>query len=201
MTESSDSSEQHSQLETAIDLTEAERAQLFWAAIRLLKTRGNVVSPDPNTKYYNEQHEEYIPPPHHEAEILADELGAYALPYDKIFLTDEEATFDNDGPTRIVIEVESMTAGDIPVTDIESVVGVGEKKQYVVLGRDPQLGIVVEGAEGQLQLRPSEDDRNITDDPAGNPIDLRRVPLFMDEVPPLSRQELVELSAALSNIQ
>lgn len=207
MAETSERSGGHAP-ETALDLTEQERQQLFGAAVRLLQTRGIVVDPradnPPNTVYFNAEGQEYTPAPGELSSTVAtvsrEECEAHALPYDKV-------TFECDPiqpgttPKEIGIEVERAALGDVPLTETESMPGVGEQKQWVIFADEPSLGIVVIEEGGELQLTPMEDNRQILEGTDGNSVEVRGAGLFIDKAPALGAEELVRLSEALATLE
>ena len=209
MAELVESSGQPSAPETAIDMTEQERQGLFDAAAHALEVRGSWIDPHandaPGTRYFDEQSKEYVPDrdaeSYIEAEIPAEDFEGFTLPYDKIVIGDERRRRGEREPGMLVIGTKDSYVGSIPVSEQESIAGVGTRTRWVALSRDPMLGIVVEGEEGGAELRPSEDDTQVLRDSEQGRVTLSGPMLYMDEAPPHSRAELLEISRALATIQ
>ncbi len=187
---------------TAIDLTEKQRLDLFTGATKILRSRGEVIIPDPNTTYYNEKGKRYTPDPYLEAEIPSDELTPHALPYDRIRLYSKEVDLENIEPTVMHIGTERFVTREIPVDEHTSTLAMGQESQGVIFSREPQLGIVVKEEYGDVDLYPgTPDDEETTYNADGDPITLKGCSLIVDQAPLLSYNELINLTTVFKKIE
>jgi hypothetical protein len=197
--------EQPKKPETAIDLTEEERSALLGAGARLLKSRGLVIEPKPTTKYLDDDGQEYRPEPHLEANISSDELSACSLDYDSLVLQGSDLEFGNDGPAVIYIGVTRMATRTIPSIESQPMALIGSEQQGVQLSRDPHLGIVVdeEVGDGVFYAGPDAVDTYTVNSGLEDEhtTELRGPQLYMEKIEPLSRQELVDLTAGLEKLK
>ncbi|HEX4774051.1 MAG TPA: hypothetical protein VH234_00855 [Candidatus Saccharimonadales bacterium] len=196
--------EQPAKPETAIDLSEEERLALYGVGAHLLKSRGVVIKPDPNTKYINEEGKEHRPDPYLELNIPSEELAAVGLAYDGVTLQSQESEFDNDAPTLMYLEASRVATRTIDQTDSQPMTVMGNERQWVVLSRDQHLGIVVEdeGGEGDFYSGPDAVDTTTveTGPDSEQTIELRGPQLYMLEGKPLSRADLCNVTAGLEKI-
>lgn len=198
------SHESASKTESAIDLTEEEREALYSGAARLLKSRGKIIYPNPDTVYTNIEGQHYVPDPTIEAVIAADELNATFLPDGKITIEAGETDFGDEGPKELVVAVERVGSRLIPGENGQpDTFAYGTEEAWVAMSRDPILGLVVEDedAQGSFIIGYEPDATPFQDSVTGQTgVLINQGPSYFDNAPHLAKQEWIEISAALSGI-
>lgn len=191
--------------ETAFDLTEPERMRVYGVIVRILQTRGTTVNPDPETVYRDEHGKEYTPNPYQEATLHADELSTFGLPYDRVVVTSQDPSEGFDDPPipgLISLVTTTTTSRPMPTRDgLATTSGFGTEQKGVSFKDEEGLGVMVEGEGGEVELRDGEpSDRATTTDASGKGIELVGTPVFSDEAPPLTRQEILDITTALETL-
>jgi hypothetical protein len=189
--------------ETAYDLTEEERERVYAALEAILAARGEVVDPAANARYITPEGKPYTPAAYHEASVSREESESFSLPYDVVFVTDQnpdEVSGEKPIPGLLTLGTSSLTNRSMPTRDGRSTTsGFGTEEKYVIFGQEAGLGIVIEREDREAELQDGEAPEKVlaTEGENGEQLELSEIPTHVTDAPPLTRQEILGITAML----